>query len=126
MHPHARAEREPLSGTIRIGVIPTVGPYLLPRVLPDLRRAFGQLKLYLVEDLTVSLIDDLHQGKLDVVLLALPCDCGAVEMLKDDVRPQDGPTAANGADGGDVWRRRRQWSRPRRRSRRAAPKDRAG
>jgi len=75
----ARAAREPLSGTIRMGAIPTVAPYLLPRVLPDLRRAYGQLRLYLVEDLTVSLIEALHQGKLDVVLLALPCDCGAVE-----------------------------------------------
>ena len=75
----ARAEREPLSGTVRMGVISTVGPYLLPRVLPGLRRAYGRLKLYLVEDLTARLIEDLHQGKLDVVLLALPCDCGAVE-----------------------------------------------
>jgi len=75
----ARAEREPLSGTVRMGVISTVGPYLLPRVLPGLRRGYGQLKLYLVEDLTARLIEDLHQGKLDVVLLALPCDCGAVE-----------------------------------------------
>jgi LysR family transcriptional regulator, hydrogen peroxide-inducible genes activator len=75
----ARAEREPLSGTVRMGVIPTVGPYLLPRVLPGLRRAYSRLKLYLVEDLTARLIEDLHRGKLDVVLLALPCDCGAVE-----------------------------------------------
>ena len=48
-------------------------------MLPALRRAYGQLKLYLVEDLTVRLIEDLHQGRLDAVLLALPCDCGAVE-----------------------------------------------
>ena len=75
----ARASSEPLSGTIRMGVISTVGPYLLPRVLPGLRRAYGQLKLYLVEDLTVRLIEALHVGKLDAVLLALPCDCGAVE-----------------------------------------------
>ncbi len=73
----ARASREPLSGTVRMGVIPTVGPYLLPRVLPSLRRAYGRLKLYLVEDLTARLIEALHQGELDVVLLALPCDCGA-------------------------------------------------
>jgi LysR family transcriptional regulator, hydrogen peroxide-inducible genes activator len=77
----ARASRAPLSGTVRLGVIPTVGPYLLPRVLPGLRRVYGQLKLYLVEDLTFRLVEDLHQGKLDVVLLALPCDCGAVETV---------------------------------------------
>src|SRR5262245_1690877 len=63
-----RAAREPLSGMLRMGVIPTIGPFLLPRVLPGLRRAYGQLKLYLVEDLTVRLVEALHQGKLDVVL----------------------------------------------------------
>jgi LysR family hydrogen peroxide-inducible transcriptional activator len=75
----ASAARKPLSGVLRTGVIPTIGPFLLPRVLPGLRRAYGQLKLYLVEDLTDRLIEALHQGKLDVVLLALPYECGAVE-----------------------------------------------
>jgi LysR family hydrogen peroxide-inducible transcriptional activator len=75
----ARAARKPLSGVVRMGVIPTIGPFLLPRVLPGLRLAYGQLKLYLVEDLTDRLIEALHQGKLDVVLLALPYECGAVE-----------------------------------------------
>ncbi len=75
----ARAAREPLSGTVHMGVIPTVGPYLLPQVLPRLRRSYCQLRLYLVEDLTARLVEAPHQGKLDVVLLALPCDCGAVE-----------------------------------------------
>jgi LysR family transcriptional regulator, hydrogen peroxide-inducible genes activator len=73
------ASREPLTGTLRMGTIPTVGPFLLPRVLPGLREAYSRLKLYLVEDLTERLIDTLHQGQLDVVLLALPYDCGAVE-----------------------------------------------
>jgi len=75
------ASREPLSGTLRMGSIPTVGPYLLPRILPGLREAYGRLKLYLVEDLTERLIDALHRGLLDVVLLALPYDCGAVETM---------------------------------------------
>ena len=75
------ASREPLSGTLRMGSIPTVGPYLLPRILPGLREAYGRLKLYLVEDLTERLIDSLHRGLLDVVLLALPYDCGAVETM---------------------------------------------
>jgi LysR family hydrogen peroxide-inducible transcriptional activator len=74
-----RASREPLTGTVRMGVIPTIGPYLLPRLLPGLRRVYSQLKLYLIEDLTARLIEALHEGKLDVVLLALPYDCGAVE-----------------------------------------------
>jgi LysR family transcriptional regulator, hydrogen peroxide-inducible genes activator len=73
------ASREPLAGILRMGTIPTVGPYLLPRVLPGLREAYSRLKLYLVEDLTDRLIDSLHRGQLDVVLLALPYDCGAVE-----------------------------------------------
>jgi len=82
----ATASREPLSGIVRMGTIPTVGPYLLPKVLPSLRETYSRLKLYLVEDLTHRLIDLLHRGQLDVVLLALPYDCGAVEtvILFDD------------------------------------------
>ena len=82
----AAASREPLSGIIRMGTIPTVGPYLLPKVLPSLRETYSSLKLYLVEDLTHRLIDSLHRGQLDVVLLALPYDCGAAEtvILFDD------------------------------------------
>jgi LysR family transcriptional regulator, hydrogen peroxide-inducible genes activator len=75
------ASREPLSGAVRMGTIPTVGPFLLPRVLPGLRESYSRLKLYLVEDLTDRLIDSLQRGQLDVVLLALPYDCGAVESV---------------------------------------------
>jgi LysR family hydrogen peroxide-inducible transcriptional activator len=53
----------------------------VPRVLPRLREAYSSLKLYLVEDLTDRLIESLHRGQLDVVLLALPYNCGAVETL---------------------------------------------
>jgi LysR family hydrogen peroxide-inducible transcriptional activator len=72
---------EPLCGTLRMGTIPTIGPFLLPKVLPSLRQAYSRLRLYLVEDLTERLIDSLHRGQLDVVLLALPYDCGAVETV---------------------------------------------
>src|SRR6516225_3420538 len=75
------ASREPLSGTVRMGTITTVGPFLLPRVLPSLRQVYSRLRLYLVEDLTERLIESLHRGQLDVVLLALPYDCGAVETV---------------------------------------------
>ena len=75
------ASREPLSGTLRMGTIPTIGPFLLPRVLPSLRQAYSCLRLYLVEDLTERLIESLHRGQLDVVLLALPYNCGAVETV---------------------------------------------
>ena len=82
----AQSEREPLTGTLRMGVIPTIGPYLLPAVLPGLRRSYRGLQLYLVEDLTPRLLEQLHGGQLDVVLLALPYDCGNVESspLFDD------------------------------------------
>ena len=77
----ARAEAAPLTGTIRLGVIPTVAPYLLPAVLPALRRKYPALKLYLTEDLTERLVDGLERGRLDLLLLALPCDCGTAETL---------------------------------------------
>lgn len=67
-----RAAGRPLSGVLRLGVIPTVGPYLLPRVLPTLRGAYPELKLYLREDLTERLLDRLRGGDLDAALLALP------------------------------------------------------
>jgi LysR family hydrogen peroxide-inducible transcriptional activator len=95
--------REPLSGALRMGAIPTVGPFLLPRVLPGLRDSYGRLKLYLVEDLTERLIDSLHRGQLDVVLLAFPYDCGAVEtaILFEDPfvvgLPSNHPLAKEGA-----------------------------
>ncbi|MBV9564978.1 MAG: hydrogen peroxide-inducible genes activator [Bradyrhizobium sp.] len=75
------ASRDPLSGTLRMGAIPTVGPFLLPRVLPGLRKTYDRLKLYLVEDLTDRLVGSLHRGDLDVVLLAQPYDCGPVEVF---------------------------------------------
>lgn len=81
-----RAAKEPLSGTLRMGVIPTLGPYLLPSVLPGLRRAHPRLQLYLTEDLTARLVEQLHAGKLDIVLLALPYEGGNVEsqdLFKD-------------------------------------------
>jgi LysR family hydrogen peroxide-inducible transcriptional activator len=65
-----------------MGVIPTVGPFLLPKVLPQLRGAYPRLRLYLVEDLTGRLVEDLYGGRLDIVLLALPYDdCKNLETL---------------------------------------------
>lgn len=76
----AQAGSEPLSGTLRMGVIPTVGPFLLPEILPQLRGAYPALRLYLVEDLTARLVDELRAGRLDIVLLALPYeDCRNLE-----------------------------------------------
>ena len=77
----ARAYTRPLSGTLRLGAIPTVAPYLLPRVLPRLRRAYPQLALQLREDTTRALLSRLSAGSLDVLLLALEAPLGDVESL---------------------------------------------
>src|SRR5262249_2262816 len=64
--------REPLSGRLRLGVIPTIAPYLLPKTLPHLRKAYPKLQLYLTEDQTARLLALLEDGTLDLVLMALP------------------------------------------------------
>ncbi|MCW5725503.1 MAG: hydrogen peroxide-inducible genes activator [Maricaulaceae bacterium] len=75
----ARAAGEPLSGPFRLGVIPTIAPFLLPRALPALRTAFPKLKLYLREDLTGRLYEALRERRLDAALVALPYDAAGVE-----------------------------------------------
>lgn len=75
----AHAARAPLTGELRLGVIPTVSPFLLPRVLPRLRRAHPKLKLFLVEDQTARLVAKLGEGGIDCALIALPYDAGAIE-----------------------------------------------
>jgi len=83
----AAAAREPMSGPLRLGVIPSIGPFLLPRLMPVLRAAFPRLRLYLREDTTARLVDRLEANRLDVLLLALPCDCGgadATQVARDE------------------------------------------
>ena len=65
----ARGEAAPLAGELRLGVIPTIAPFLLPSVLPKLRRKYPQLDLYLIEDQTQRIYDRLMDGELDVVPL---------------------------------------------------------
>jgi LysR family hydrogen peroxide-inducible transcriptional activator len=77
----ARAAGKPLSGDLRMGVIPTIAPFLLPRILPKLRAAWPDLKLYLREETTSAACDSLHRGHVDCVLLALPYHCGDVESV---------------------------------------------
>lgn len=77
----AAAGREPLTGELRFGVIPTIGPYLLPRIMPRLREAYPELKLNLREEQTLRLLDLLGKGQLDVVLMALPYQMQGVESL---------------------------------------------
>lgn len=75
----ARRGREPLSGPLRVGVIPTISPYLLPSLTPALRGRFPGLSLRWVEDKTPVLMQRLHQGSLDAAVLALEADIGEVE-----------------------------------------------
>lgn len=70
----ARNAGQPLTGRFRLGVIPTVAPFLLPKALPLLRERFPRLRLYLREDLTQRLIAMLKAGQLDAALIALPYD----------------------------------------------------
>lgn len=82
----ARAEGKPLHGELRLGVIPTIAPFLLPAMLPRLRREWPDLKLYLREETSQAACEALHRGQLDCVLLALPYACGEVDSapLLDD------------------------------------------
>jgi LysR family hydrogen peroxide-inducible transcriptional activator len=74
-----RRHGDPLAGTLRIGVIPTLGPYLLPEVDPALRAAFPRLSLVWVEDKTDVLVAQVQRGELDAALLALEADLGDLE-----------------------------------------------
>src|SRR5260221_761342 len=70
----ARATRDPLAGPLHLGVIQTVGPYLMPRLLPLLRRSYPALKLLLHEERTAALLARLRAGALDAAILSLPLD----------------------------------------------------
>lgn len=75
----ARGARAPLVGALRLAVIPTVAPFLLPRILPAVASAWPRLKLIVREILTGAACEALARGSLDCVLLALPVECGEVE-----------------------------------------------
>jgi LysR family hydrogen peroxide-inducible transcriptional activator len=77
----AQGQREPLGGELRLGVIPTIAPFLLPAALPKLRRKFPKLRLFLIEDQTERLHEKLLQGEIDVMLLALPYELRNTEKL---------------------------------------------
>jgi len=71
-----------LSGNLRLGVIPTLAPYVLPLLLPELQRKYPDLHLDLIETQTKTLLDELGQGTLDVLLLALPIDRPEFETME--------------------------------------------
>ncbi|MDZ7713057.1 MAG: LysR substrate-binding domain-containing protein [Rhodovibrio sp.] len=76
----------PLSGDLRLGAIPTIGPYLIPTALSHLRQRYPALRLYLREELTESLLAGVRAGRLDAALIALPFETGELvtEQLFDD------------------------------------------
>jgi LysR family hydrogen peroxide-inducible transcriptional activator len=71
----------PLAGKLRLGVIPSVGPYLLPKILPEIHATFPDLQLNLRESQTRYLIDDLTDGHLDLLILALPAGSDDIETM---------------------------------------------
>ena len=95
----AKNAGQPLTGRFRLGVIPTIAPFLLPGALPLLRQRFPKLRLFLREDLTQRLIAHLKAGRLDAALIALPFDMAGLEWahVSDDelfaALPGDHPLA---------------------------------
>lgn len=105
----ARRSQDPEAGTVRLGLFPTLGPYLLPHVVPNLRRRFPRLELLLVEEKTDQILARLRDGRLDAGVLALPIhdDQLHVEPLFDEpfllAVPQQHPMAARDVlDLGDL------------------------
>lgn len=106
----ARAAGRPLSGEMRMSVIPTIAPFMLPRILPRLRRDYPELKLFLREEPSAAACEALHHGRADCVLLALPYACGDVEIEtlfedrlfvafpEDEAKRGSGPVVAEDID----------------------------
>ena len=110
----ADSQREPLSFPMTVGVIPTICPYLLPRMLPLLHEAFPQAKLNVVEDQSQELVEMVTRGEIDTAILALPYPCEGLLTLefwqedfywvapKGTVNTQRKEIASNELDHGDL------------------------
>ncbi|VXD00685.1 hydrogen peroxide-inducible genes activator [Sphingomonas sp. AX6] len=106
----ARAAGRPLSGELRMSVIPTIAPFMLPRILPRLRKDYPELRLFLREEPSAAACEALHHGRADCVLLALPYACGDVEIEtlfedrlfvafpEDEAKRGSGPVVAEDID----------------------------
>lgn len=82
----AQEHAEQVRGDLRLGAIPTIGPFLVPRALPLLRQRWPDQRIFLREELTETLVDRLMAGRLDLILIALPFPVGAIEtevLFKD-------------------------------------------
>jgi LysR family hydrogen peroxide-inducible transcriptional activator len=79
---YARHRGRPLTGRLRLGVIPTLAPYVLPRILPLMQRRYPELRVELRETQTRNLLDELGHRSLDVVILALPIEGADIETMR--------------------------------------------
>ena len=100
----ARAAGQPLTGEMRMSVIPTIAPFMLPRILPRLRDDWPELKLFLREEPSAAACESLQHGRADCVLLALPYLCGEVDTapLFDDPLYLAGLPDEIGNDAGGI------------------------
>lgn len=96
----AKEKDIPLSGPVRLGIIPTIAPFLLPQLLPDLRQEYPQAKFSIQEDLSANLIQKLQMGRLDIVMLALPYESAGTKtaVLCDDSFILAEPKTDNNSD----------------------------
>ena len=78
----AQAGRREFSGALNIGIIPTIAPYLLPRLMEETARAFPRLKLFIREEQTASVLARLRKGELDLALIALPYDTNGLDVAE--------------------------------------------
>lgn len=100
----ARNAGRPLSGRVRLGVIPTVAPFLLPRTLPRLKAEYPGLRLFIREDLTPRLIAALKAGQLDCAVIALPYEASGIDHARigEDEILAAAPARHRLASGGDI------------------------
>jgi LysR family hydrogen peroxide-inducible transcriptional activator len=100
----ARNAGRPLSGRLRLGIIPTVAPFLLPATLPSLKAAYPALRLFIREDLTSRLIAGLKAGQLDCAVIALPYAASGIDHARigDDEILAAAPVGHPLAAGGDI------------------------
>lgn len=77
----ARRSKDPTTGNLKLGIFPTLAPYLLPHVIPQIRNQYPDLRLQLVEEKTEEIIKMLDQGRLDAGVLALPVEDQGLDMI---------------------------------------------
>lgn len=97
----ARLLKEPLSGPLRLGIIPTIAPYMLPDILPQLNGAFPRLELQLHEDLTDRLLESLKKSEIDLALMAFPYDTPGMDqhiLFEEKFYAASGENAGPAAD----------------------------